>query len=64
MGYIRDGIEYGQSSDSHQWWSLIKTDGGYIQRVEVTAQDAISAMNIMKSLYGSQLIYENNINRC
>ena len=64
MGYIRDGVEYGQSSDSHQWWSQIKTDGGYIQRVEVTATNAIDALNIMKSLYGSQLIYENNINRC
>jgi hypothetical protein len=63
MSYIRDGVEYRQSNDSHQWWSQIKTDGGYIQRVEVTATNAIDALNIMKSLYGSQLIYEN-VNRC
>ena len=63
MGYIRDGVEYGQSNDSRQWWAQIKTPSGYIQRVEVTAQNAVDAMNIMRSLYGSQLIYET-INQC
>jgi len=63
MSYIRDGVEYGQSSDPIRWWSQIKTNSGYIQRVEVTASNAYEALNLMKSLYGSKLIYEN-VNQC
>ena len=50
--------QWSNSNDTHKWFSHIKDTNGAIIRVEIYASNSYEASELLKTIYGPQLLSE------